>query len=117
MWLFTETGFVSAVCESKDSNTMAVRSRDKQSLEELALISGTEILELPNRDYPYRVIVSKEILTNWMTSTIADAGYTNFKSHIYQTRGEKFEHALHDVWATMHKVTDTAKAKARSLYY
>lgn len=117
MWLFTETGFISAVCDPKDKNTMAVRARDKQSLAELSEMFNAEILELPKRDYPYRVIITKKNLTEWMVKSIADAQYTNFKSRIYQTRGEQFEHALHDVWAVMHKVTDTAKAKARSLYY
>jgi len=80
LWIFTETGFVSAVCESPGSATVKVRARDRQSLEGLSELGSTEILELSARDYPYRVIVSK-------------------------------------VWTAMHAVTDTADAKARSLYY
>ena len=117
MWLFTETGFVSAVVSDIDPTEVSVRSRDKQSLEELCLIGDLEILELPNRDYPYRVITTKDVLKEWITQTIDRADYSNYKGRMGQTRGWDFTEALHNVWSAMHKVTDTASAKKRSLYY
>ena len=40
MWLFTETGFVSAVCSPEDKDIMKVRARDKKSLLELSELAG-----------------------------------------------------------------------------
>lgn len=117
MWLFTETGFVSAVKSNIDPTKLMIRSRDKKSLEELAVLANAEILEIPNRDYPYRVITDKAVLTEWMTGLIADLDYSNFKGRVEVTRGHEFTKALHDVWSDMHQVTDTKAAKKRSLYY
>lgn len=117
MWLFTETGFVSAVVSNLDPSKIMVRSRDKESLTELSYLAGEEILEIPNRDYPYRVITEKDVLKEWMNSLIDDMNYSNFKGRVEVTRGHKFTDALHKVWADMHDVTDTKKAKKRSLYY
>lgn len=116
MWLFTETGFVSAVCDVKDKSTMVVRARDRKSLEAISKTYGKDIIELSKRDYAYRVFLTKEELTDWMSRAIADANYTNYKSRMEHTRGHAFVDALHDVWSVMLKTTDTAKAKARSLY-
>lgn len=113
MWLFTETGFVSAVCDFQDKNTMVVRARDKKSLEAISKTYGKEVIELSKSDYAYRVFLTKEELTDWMSRAIADANYTNYKSRMEQTRGYVFVDALHDVWSVMMKTTDRAKAKAR----
>jgi len=117
MWIFTETGFVSAVVSNQDPTKMMVRARDKKSLMDLSTLSGEDILEIPNRDYPYRVITDKKTLKTWMAGMIDIAEYSNFKSRVSVTRGGEFVRALHDVWAVMHDVTDTAKAKKNSLYY
>jgi hypothetical protein len=45
MWVFTQTGFVSAVRKADAPSKITVRSRDKQSLEVLAELSETEIIE------------------------------------------------------------------------
>lgn len=36
MWIFTDTGFVSAVCHYQDWTQLVVRARDRRSLEGLA---------------------------------------------------------------------------------
>jgi hypothetical protein len=117
MWLFTETGFVSAVCSPEDKDIMKVRARDKKSLLELSDLAGVDILEWDNCDYPYRVIVSKAVLSGWMLDMIDRADYGNFKSQVQRTRGYEYSQPLHEVWASMHDVTDTDDAKKRSLYY
>ena len=55
MWLFTNTGFVSAVSNGKD---LTIRARDKESLAPIAQSAQVEIIATPTNDYPYRVIVS-----------------------------------------------------------
>jgi hypothetical protein len=52
-----------------------------------------------------------------MLDMIDRADYGNFKSQVQRTRGYDYTKPLHEVWASMHDVTDTAEAKKRSLYY
>lgn len=106
MWLFSETGFVSAVVDLQDKNKMIVRGRDKKSLEPLAKLAGVKILDTPQRDYPHRVFVSKKKFTEWVVENISTMQYNNYKSRMYQTRGADFTHALSEVWSVMHQVEE-----------
>ena len=104
MWLFTNTGFVSAV--SNGQNLM-VRSRDRESLEPLAESAQAEIISTPQNDYPYRVIVTHEIFSRWTAHMAAGIAYKNFKSEVSATRGHDFAHPLMKVWSAMHEVEDS----------
>ena len=104
MWLFTNTGFVSAVSNGQD---LMVRSRDRESLEPLAEAANTEILSTPQNDYPYRVIVTHEIFSRWAAHMAAGISYKNFKSEVASTRGYDFAHPLMKVWSAMHEVEDS----------
>lgn len=106
MWLFSETGFVSAVVDLQDKNKMIVRGRDKKSLEPLAKLAGVKILDTPQRDYPHRVFVSKKKFTEWVVENISTMQYNNYKSRMYQTRGADFTHSLSEVWSVMHQVEE-----------
>ena len=103
MWLFTNTGFVSAVSNGKD---LMVRARDRESLEPLAESAHTEIISTPQNDYPYRVIVTHEIFSRWAAHMAAGISYKNFKSEVAATRGYDFAHPLVKVWSAMHDVED-----------
>jgi UDP-3-O-acyl-N-acetylglucosamine deacetylase len=103
MWLFTNTGFVSAVSDGKD---LMVRARDKQSLEPIAESAKANIIPTPKNDYPYRVIVTHEFFAQWVAHMAINIGYKNFKSEVASTRGHGFAHPLMDVWSAMHKVED-----------
>ena len=111
MWLFTETGFISAVAHREDQRYMMVRARDKLSLEELALMSQTEIEFTPKADYSWRTVVSKQDLYDFMEHAISVADYDNFKNRVTKTRGSRFVEALHHVWEIMHNVEDAAAKK------
>ena len=110
MWLFTNTGFVSAVSNGKD---LMVRSRDRESLEPLAESAKAEIIPTPGNDYPYRTIVSHEIFSRWAAHMASNIAYKNFKSEVASTRGHKFAHPLMKVWSAMHDVEDE-KARIKS---
>ena len=110
MWLFTNTGFVSAVSNGKD---LMVRSRDHESLEPIAEVAGVEILSTPSNDYPYRVIISHEIFAKWVSHMAQGITYKNFKSEVADTRGYGFAKPLNQVWSVMHDVEDDA-ARQRS---
>ena len=103
MWLFTNTGFVSAVSNGKD---LMVRSRDKESLEPLSEITNQEIICTPANDYPYRLIISHEIFAKWVSHMATGITYKNFKSEVAATRGHDFAHPLMKVWSAMHEVED-----------
>jgi hypothetical protein len=103
MWIFTNTGFVSAVSNGKD---LMVRSRDRESLEPLAESAKTEIIATPVNDYPYRTIVSHEIFSRWVAHMASNIAYKNFKSEVAATRGYDFAHPLMKVWTAMHEVED-----------
>lgn len=108
MWLFTNTGFVSAVSNGKD---LMVRSRDRESLEPLAESAKTAIIATPGNDYPYRTIVSHEIFSRWAAHMASNIAYKNFKSDVASTRGHKFAHPLMKVWSAMHDVEDSNARK------
>jgi hypothetical protein len=106
MWVFTESGFVSAVCGQHGSGTVKVRARDLESLQPLVDQTGSEVIKSPNADYPYRVIISKDEFGSFLAKSLELMEYTNFKSQVHATRGSDFAHALSSVWSTMHDVED-----------
>ena len=101
MWVFTETGFVSAVRKTDRPDVYTVRSRDRKSLEPLANFASVEIVETPYGDYPLRVFVEPKKFTEWLAAQAESIDYDNFKSRVAKTRGHEFVDALHDVWAAM----------------
>ena len=106
MWIFTETGFISAVAKGDTPDILTVRARDKESLEPLAATCGVGIVNSPKGDYPYRVFVPAKDFASWVSATSGEISYDNFKSRVSKTRGYGFAHALHDVWAAMLQVED-----------
>lgn len=112
MWIFTETGFVSAVEHRDDPSQLVVRARNRGSLEALQLVmselTGIEpdIQATPNADYPYRIYADRLAFARWTAYMARDISYTNFKGQCYNTLPPAFSDALHDVWAAMHQVED-----------
>jgi hypothetical protein len=106
MWVFTQDGFISAVDNGESEGKLAVRARDRRSLEMLSIATGAEVIELRGRDYEYRVYVTREEFTEFMANQIKDLDYGNYKSRIWATRGEVFHDACSDVWGAMLQVSD-----------
>ena len=103
MWLFTNTGFVSAVSNGKD---LMVRARDRASLEPISESAQVAVIATPQNDYPYRVTVSHELFSKWVAHMASGITYKNFKSEVAATRGCEFAHPLIKVWSAMHEVGD-----------
>jgi hypothetical protein len=116
MWIFTETGFVSAVQHRENPDYLMVRARDAQSLESLATMISVEIKSTPTADYPYRLVAAKEDVKSWMNDNIDFLGYSNFKNQVAITRGKEYAYALGSVWSTMHEVEDEEARKRLSEY-
>jgi hypothetical protein len=106
MWIFTDTGFISAVRKPEYPGVVTVRSRDRESLELLAARAQVEIKRSPHGDYPYRVFVTDGPFIEWFLDRGSDLNYSNFKNRVAQTRGKKFASALNKVWAAMLSVED-----------
>ena len=106
MWIFTETGFVSAVRHYKEKDKMVVRARDKRSLESIANSAGLEIISTPSNDYPHRVHVADSVFAGWLSKQTMAVDYTNFKNRVHDTRGHDFADTLMSVWSAMHQVED-----------
>ena len=106
MWIFTDSGFISAVLDDPSTGTVKVRARDAQSLQPLVTRFRVDVHRSPHADYPYRVFLTRDQLAEHLADTALAIDYGNFKSQVYATRGSKFAHALSDVWSTMHDVED-----------
>lgn len=113
MWVFTSTGFVSAVRKHDRPNEITVRSRDRKSLEPLAQAAGVEIWISPYGDYPYRAFLDPDVFAEWVETQVMNIDYDNFKNRVSKTRGYGFVDALHNVWVAMLGAEDTSRAQLR----
>jgi hypothetical protein len=111
MWIFTSSGFISAVQDHED-RTIIVRSRDRASLESISSQFSSLVIATPLADYPYRLKLNSEQLSKWLADQASSINYRNFKSEVYAVRGSKFSKTLSKVWSVMHDVEDD-KARRR----
>ena len=110
MWVFTTSGFVSAVYKD---GALQVRARDRKSLEALSKETAAAIIATPLADYPYRIAITNEQFSKWLSQQVMSVDYKNFKSEIADTRGHGFAKPLNKVWSVMHEVEDS-KARVRT---
>jgi hypothetical protein len=106
MWIFTDTGFVSAVRKPWAMDKMTVRARDKQSLAGLAELSGEVVKTSTDSDYPHRVVVEDTVFKAWLLDNLDKMNYDNFKNQVAKTRGKKFASILGQVWFAMLEAED-----------
>jgi len=106
MWMFTQTGFVSAVQHRAYVNSLIVRLRDRQSLVVLAAPGATEILAGGGSDYPFRVVCPRSEFSIWVQAQVDGLQYGNFKNRVAQTRGYEFASVLSEVWSTAMALED-----------
>jgi hypothetical protein len=109
VWVFSGTGFVSAVRKADRPDVITVRSRDRKSLEPLAQTAGVEIWVSPYGDYPYRAFVGPKVFAEWLGTQAMSIDYDNFKNQVSLTRGHHYTKALHDVWVAMLKTEDATR--------
>lgn len=81
MWLFTKHGFVSVVAHHDDENVLLVRMRDFETARQMdcAFHYCGEYTYDEERDYPYRIVISKELFTYWFKEYVDEMTYINFK--------------------------------------
>jgi predicted lipoprotein len=115
VWVFSGTGFVSAVRKADRPDVITVRSRDRKSLEPMATKANVEIKVSPYGDYPYRAFVEPAVFTEWLAQLASQIDYDNFKNQVSLTRGHSYTKALHDVWVAMLKTEDISRAELKRL--
>ena len=113
MWVFTSTGFVSAVRKHDRPDVVTVRSRDQKSLEQLATKAGVDIKISPFGDYPYRAFIKPELFTEWVSEQANAIDYDNFKNRVATTRGYGFVESLHNVWVAMLGAEDKSREELK----
>jgi hypothetical protein len=106
VWIFTETGFVSAVRKHEAPTEVTARARDRQSLEDLAALAEREIQRTDMADYRYRVVVPDAVFKAWLATSVDMLDYDNFKNRVWDSRGDTFHTALNQVWGAMLSVDD-----------
>jgi len=71
-----------------------------------ALAAG-EIIELPNRDYRYRLILPKASWVEMVRQVAEEQEWSSFKNQAAKHQGAagtKYVRALHDVWEVMYRL-------------
>lgn len=114
MWLFTRYGFYSIACASRpngsiDPGTVMIRARRAAHLrnlqERFPALAGAELATSPNRDYRYRLIVSKETWVAALSELGREQDWANFKNEVARFNGrDDYEAALHRIWKVMYSV-------------
>ena len=116
MWIFTRYGFYSVACGSKpdgslDGQSVMVRARCIGHLRSMQKrfpgLAVGKILESPDRDYRYRLVISKACWTTIVGELAQEQDWSNFKDETAKfqgTSGRKYVRALHDVWAVMNRL-------------
>ena len=105
MWIFTDTGFVSAVADRDNNDQLIVRSRDRASLEPLAALDGDQILVGIGSDYRYRILCSRETFTRWVTEQATAIDYPNFKDEVAKVDPERAAVYM-GVWSELRKLQE-----------
>lgn len=107
MWLFTTMGFFSATRSAVEPDKFQIRARVRNDLVCLMDTLGffETILETPEADYRYRIIVDPETFGQICAALPDQVTYTNFKGAMAQFPEQKAKlPALHDVWAVMQRL-------------
>jgi len=102
MWIFTSTGFVSAVVHRDDPDLIVVRARDLASLAALIERTGAEVNPWEGSDYAFRIVLPRSVFASWTAEQATAIDYTNFKSSAERLRGGTFAETLHEVWDVMY---------------
>ena len=106
MWLFTETGFISAVRKGHGEENLVVRARNIKALGKLSEFAQTAIVRTPAADYPFRLHVTPETWGDYVKTVSLAVDYRNFKTQVKKTLGQDHSDALGLVWKTMLSLQD-----------
>lgn len=114
MWLFTTIGFFSVVSHRDAAHTVVIRSRVREDLEALRThhLPDLEIVANAGTDYAFRAFVSRDEWEHAAQQLARDVDYPNFKDAVAARQGSARAHAYLEIWATMHRLQETAAGKS-----
>lgn len=102
MWIFSTSGFFSITASPEDASFMQIRARERHDLEALLTLTGmdAEIIETPNADYRFRLIVTPHAVGGVLLALGNGITYSNFKGAIAKTPDQAHkEPGLHRIWS------------------
>lgn len=109
MWIFNLDGFFSVVEKPDDNTMLQIRSRYRQDILRIANKFGAEVMETPNRDYPYRIYVSKQQWVSYLRESAENIDYTNFKDASLEKASIERQNKYHSVWSIMAEYGENRK--------
>lgn len=114
MWICMNNGFVSVAEDQADKTMVYVRARDKSHLENFMDDSYPkfQIVETPDRDYTYRIHVTKSYAAFRVAELMLRIDYTNFKDSVHDV---PLKQGYHMVWRDMFYALDE-RANAIEMY-
>ena len=114
MWLMTKHGFYSIV--EKTPGEFHVRGRERQDLESLLQgvpLPDAELIETPDADYRFRIVVSRDSLLAILKFLGETLDYSNFKGKIDRTPDQRRK-PYHEVWRVMADALGAYGSKGRA---
>lgn len=108
---------ISVTRSSLEPDKIQVRARNRETIErisdrvELLMGDHPEVIETPEADYRYRIIIEPEEWTKLAGKLADEVQYTNFKSEAASQHGHDnpYIKALHRIWATGTSLDDNGK--------
>jgi hypothetical protein len=98
MWIFTSNGFLSIVSHRQKPEHLLVRARNVTHLK--TLFPNAEHFTIENADYPYRAVVHKDDVADFILKYIQDLDYDNFKNSVTET---DYLQSCNQVWSLMYE--------------
>jgi hypothetical protein len=111
MWIFTTTGFYTVAENTKDRNTVLVRARVKKDLEDFRDVyvrpdQDAKITYHETYDYPYRMILPKNIFAEAMALTALDVNYPKFKEAVAKRQGRSRANFYTMLWGHLTRLEE-----------
>lgn len=110
MWIFLPSGFFSIVQHPRLKSLMLVRARRREHLQNACERGGfsRRIKITPDRDYRYRITVTRVAVQDWIAKEIASIDYSNFKEAAH-SGDAMWNFALGSVWDVMYELQERAR--------
>lgn len=108
MWVFTTKGYYSVGVDTSDDSFVWIRSRTTADLQALMPNLPTRAIEsTPDRDYQYRVKVTKARLVELLASEVVAIDYTKFKTAVANNIGQARYRLYLRVWDVLCDLVNT----------
>jgi hypothetical protein len=96
MWLYTSYGYLSIVAHYDMPSRLLVRARHPDHIQ--ALFPDADVEYMPSADYPFRVVLPRQMVLLAVSDYLVHMMYNNFKASI---NDKEYHDACLSVWGTM----------------